>query len=448
MRAERWAIIGGGVLGMLLAHRAAQAGRQVVLFEAAGELGGLASVWQLGDVTWDRHYHVIVPSDSYLRAVLKELDLDDEIRFVQTKVGFHANGRLHSMSTAWEFLRFPPLSLWEKVRLGATIAVGSKLYTWDELDGVPAERWLRKWSGNGVTDRIWIPLLRSKLGELYTQTSAAFIWGSIRRMYAARQTGAKKETFGYVPGGYARILDRFRAHLIAQGVDIRLSHAATQVSPQPAGDVAVGFANGHRASFDRVILAMATPIAARLCPALSPDERDRMTSVKYLGIVCASVLLRRPLAGYYVTNLTDGGSPFTGVIEMTSIVDRATFGGHTLVYLPKYLSADDPELMWSDEQIAATYVAGLRAVYPSVSAEDVIDVKVSREKYVMAIPTLNYGRRLPPTQTTIPGVHLISSAHITTGTLAVNTTFELGERAIKEVLALPRRSGSLASSGS
>jgi uncharacterized protein with NAD-binding domain and iron-sulfur cluster len=54
---QRWAVVGGGLLGMTLAHRLAQQGKAVTLFEGAPHLGGLASAWQLGDVTWDRHYH-------------------------------------------------------------------------------------------------------------------------------------------------------------------------------------------------------------------------------------------------------------------------------------------------------------------------------------------------------------------------------------------------------
>jgi uncharacterized protein with NAD-binding domain and iron-sulfur cluster len=57
---QHWAIIGGGVLGMTLAHRLAQQGERVTLCEAAPQLGGLASAWSLGDVVWDRHYHVTV----------------------------------------------------------------------------------------------------------------------------------------------------------------------------------------------------------------------------------------------------------------------------------------------------------------------------------------------------------------------------------------------------
>ena len=37
---------------------------------------------------------------------------------------------------------------------------------------------------------------------------AAFIWATIARMYAARRSGLKEERFGYVPGGYARVLEK------------------------------------------------------------------------------------------------------------------------------------------------------------------------------------------------------------------------------------------------
>lgn len=40
---KQWGIVGGGLLGLTLAHRLAQAGEKVTVFEAAPELGGLAS---------------------------------------------------------------------------------------------------------------------------------------------------------------------------------------------------------------------------------------------------------------------------------------------------------------------------------------------------------------------------------------------------------------------
>ena len=83
---QSWGIVGGGILGMTLALRLAQQGQKVTLYESAPELGGLASAWQLGDILWDRHYHVTLLSDSHLRSLLSELNLEQEIKWVETKI--------------------------------------------------------------------------------------------------------------------------------------------------------------------------------------------------------------------------------------------------------------------------------------------------------------------------------------------------------------------------
>ncbi len=171
----KYGIIGGGILGMTLAHRLAQAGEQVTLIEAASQLGGLADAWQLGDVTWDRHYHVTLLSDMHWRGVLKELGLDQDMNWVETKTGFYTDGKLYSMSNNFEFLKFPPLGLIDKFRLGGTIFYASKVKDWKALEGIPVADWLRQLSGPRTFEKIWLPLLRAKLGENYTKTSASFI---------------------------------------------------------------------------------------------------------------------------------------------------------------------------------------------------------------------------------------------------------------------------------
>src|ERR1700730_3800259 len=91
MQSQRWGIIGGGVLGMTLALRLRQQGHAVTLFESAEHLGGLASAWQLGDVVWDRHYHVILMSDLHLRNLLTELGLGNELEWATTRTGFYTD---------------------------------------------------------------------------------------------------------------------------------------------------------------------------------------------------------------------------------------------------------------------------------------------------------------------------------------------------------------------
>src|SRR6185369_13627092 len=156
--------------------------------------------------------------DTHLRGLLGELGLEDDLVWKETRTSFYTDGKLYSMSNTLEFLRFPPLGLVDKLRLGFTIFYASKIRNWKRLEKVRVERWLRRWSGRRTFEKIWLPLLRAKLGENYRKASAAFIWAIIARMYAARRTGLKKEMFGYVRGGYARILECFGKRLRQEGV--------------------------------------------------------------------------------------------------------------------------------------------------------------------------------------------------------------------------------------
>jgi protoporphyrinogen oxidase len=436
---EHWGIVGGGFLGMTLAHRLAQHGKRVTLIEGANYLGGLASAWDLGEVVWDRHYHVTLLSDTYLRSLLAELELEKDMEWVETKTGFYTDGKLYSMSNTLEFLSFPPLRMLGKLRLGATIFYASKVKNWQKLEKIAVTDWLRRWSGTQTFEKIWLPLLRAKLGENYKKTSAAFIWACIARMYAARRTGLKKEMFGYVRGGYARVLERFAEVLVKEKVHIKVGQTATKVERASNGHVAVALKNGQREIFDQVVLTTAAPLAARLCPGLSNEEQDRLKSIQYQGIICASLLLKRPLANFYVTNITDAWVPFTAVIEMSALVDRKYFGGNALVYLPKYVTPDDPAFSLSDGEIEERFVQALTRMYPHFQRSDVVCFRVSRVKYVLALSTLNYSDRLPPMTTSVPGVHIINSAHICNGTLNVNETVQLAEKAATTLLALPSR---------
>jgi protoporphyrinogen oxidase len=443
----RWAVVGGGLLGMQLAARLRVAGNAVTLIEAAPHLGGLADAWQLGEVTWDRHYHVLLLSDLRTRALLDSLGLGNDVEWRQTKTGFYTDGRHYSMSNSVEFLRFPPLGLVDKFRLGATIFAASKIKDWKKLEKIPVETWLRKWSGRRTTEKIWLPLLRAKLGENYKHASAAFIWAIIARMYAARKSGLKKEMFGYVKGGYAKVLERFEQKLRDVGVDIQTGRPVKALSPSPLegeglgvrGDIrndsiALQFCDGESDTFDRVAVTAAAPIASKLCPDLTAAEHARLNAIRYQGIVCASLLLKKPLAGFYVTNITDP-APFTAVIETTALVDPATFRGRHLVYLPKYVPPDDPLFAKSDDEIRASFLPALFRMHPHLSADDVLAFRVSRAKHVLAVSTLNYSETVPPVTTSVPGLYLCNSSQIVNGTLNVNETLTLADRSADALLA-------------
>lgn len=472
------AIVGSGFLGMTLALRLAQRGDNVTIFESASEIGGLASAWQIGGVTWDKHYHVTLMSDANTRKIVEELGLGDEFRWVETKTGFYTDGHLFSMSDTMEFLAFPPLGLMDKLRLGATIFYASRVKNWKRLEKITVEKWLTRLSGKKTVEKIWRPLLKAKLGESYRETSAAFIWATIQRMYAARNSGLKKEMFGHVRGGYARVLKRLGEVLTEKGVEIRLNAAIENVEKlasgkfrvataakrrrndaklrilpqktkyaafQSAATIAPGFSGaflaepdlksskvvpfskaGFTDTFDKVILTCPSNVAAKIAPQLTREEKLDLDNIRYQGIVCASLLTKTSLSNFYVTNITDD-VPFTGVIETSAMVDKREFDGNALVYLPKYVAPDDELFEKSDDEIEHMFLKGLEKMYPRFRREDVVDFKVSRVRQVFPLPVLNYSRDLPAMGTSVDGLYVVNSSHIVNGTLNVNETVTLAE---------------------
>lgn len=425
----RCAVVGGGVLGMSLALRLSRDGHDVVLYEAGDELGGLAAPWQLGDVTWDRHYHVTLLSDARTRAMYEAIGIDDtDLHWVETRNGYYGtDGTLRPFSGAIEFLQLPGLSLLDKLRLGATIVVGSRIRSGERMERQTVEAWLRRWSGSSAFESFWTPLLRAKLGDTYPRASAAFIWATIQRLYAARRSGLKKEMFGYVTGGYAAVSQRFAEVFAAEGVEVRLSTPIESIRRADGGglDIAVGGAHGGSVHADRVFVTTSAGIAARLCPDLLEGERRRLEAVEYVGIVCVSLLLDRRLADYYLTYITDPATPFTAVVEMTAFIDPAEVGGHALVYLPKYTTADDPLFSMTDDEVLAEFLPYLEQMYPHFSAGDVRAARTSRVPKVFALPTLRYSESQPSIATSVPGLYLAGSANLPFATLNVDDTLSL-----------------------
>ena len=434
-RGRGWAVIGGGLLGLTMAHRLTQAGERVTIFEAAPELGGLASAWRLGDVVWDRHYHVIMLSDMSLRALLDELGLADELRFDETKTGFFTGEGFYRMATAIDYLKFPALSLIDKVRLAATLFYISRIKDGRALEKVPLAAWLTRISGRRVFEQMWRPLLAAKMGDNYKIASASFIWSYVARIYAARKGGMKREMFGYVPGGYARILGRFGERLAEAGVGIELS-APVEAIERRADGLAVTTPKGTH-TFDRVVVTAAGPHAARMAKGLSADEKERLERHRLPGdhlrlgadrpAACRLLphLHHRRLDSVHRDHRDVGpgrcatrisAAPRSSICRGTSPPTILTGSSTT----PRSRSASSPALPGSIR------TSGRRTSAP---------FRVSRVRQVYAIATLNYSDRLPPMVTSVPGLYIVNSAHIVNGTLAVNETVALADRAAPEVLA-------------
>ena len=433
-KTKTFGIIGGGLMGMSLATKLKEEGFQVTILESAPELGGLTTAWNYREYIWDRFYHVILADDNNTLNLVKYLGLQDELNWQETKTGFFIKGSYHSMSNLIEFIKFPELNLIDKFRLGLTILAGSFISDYDKLETIPVTDWLKKWSGKRTFQKIWLPLLKAKLGDEYKHTSAAFICATIKRLYGARKKGSKTEVFGYVTGGYANILKKYTEKLTEENIQIKTGYQVNDIMKTPTGQLKVTSKKGEDISFDYVISTLPSFLTSSFKELLTEKEGEKLKNIKYLGVVCVSLLVKKQLTDYYVTNITDTHIPFTGVIEMTAIVNKDHFGGNSLIYLPKYTNPSDPLFEMQDEEIINTFIGNLKVMQPSFKEDDILVKKVAKARFVITIPAMGYSKNLPSYKTTVDNFFIVNSSFITDGTLNVNETLKVSNKYLSKIL--------------
>ena len=422
-------IVGGGMMGLATAFYLKKRGINATIFERERDIGGLSRSQEiLPGLHWDRFYHVILTTDTDLLQFVSDIGLSRDVQFRETRTGFYTDGNLYSMSNTLEFLKFKPLSLLDKLRLGYGILYSTKISNWQRLENIHVKTWLIKVFGHRNYEKLWDPLLRSKLGGAKNQASAAFIWATIKRLYGTRQKSSKKEMMGCVRGGYFSILNHLRNHLLESGNTILLNHEITKIIPLDDGRIRLVGNNSKPLDFDRVIATTANPEIIRILPQVFSDFRSRLEGVKYLGVLCVTLLLKKSLTPFYITNITDNSLPFTGLIETSNAMPEEILGDKALIYLPRYLAPGDPFFKKSDDRVLEIFISALKRMFPDFTEDEIVSCKLNRETYVQPLQELRYSEKIPPMKTQIDNLYMVNTSMILNSTLNNNQVIQLAKK--------------------
>ena len=416
---SRIAVVGAGLMGMALARKLAQDGHEVTVFEHADQIGGLNTWHEFGTFTWDRFYHVILPSDKNTLGLVRDLGMESDLQWHRTYTGFYVDEKLHSISSNLEFLKFPLLSLFSKVRLGWTMFYASRVNNWKPLEKLTVEQWLVRVSGRNNYEKLWKPLLLAKLGASHSRVSAVFIWSYIKRMFSARDKSASAEHLGHVAGGYKSILVKLREQVENSGGSVRTSTAVEKIEASPNGRIEI---KSHRnsESFDQVVCTSPVNVLERIIGKELLETSNTDASVEYLGVVCVVLITKKSLSPYYVINVADDTIPFTGVIGMSNVVVPENTGGYHMTYLPQYMLSTDAEMDQSDEYFATRFIDGLVKMFPDFDRESIVDTHVTRAVKVQPLQVLNYSELVPSATTRHDNLFVLNTSQFVNATLNNN----------------------------
>jgi protoporphyrinogen oxidase len=399
-------VLGAGAMGLAAAYQAARSGHTVTVLEAAREAGGMAAHFDLAGLSIERFYHFVCKADEPTFALMRELGIGDRMRWRGTSMGYFTGGALHPWGDPVALLRFPGLSLIEKLRYGLLMFVSTRRDSWPVLEHTSAKDWIERWCGRSVYRKLWAPLFDLKFHEYAGNISASWIWTRIRRVGRSRKSLFQEE-MGYIEGGSQTLVDALMRRIVAEGATVALGKAATKVEVSGGRVVAVQ-AGGERFPCDAVISTVPTPLVSALVPDLPQAERAAFDAILNIGVTCIVLKLRSSVTPHFWVNIVDPEIPFPGIIEFSRLRDPGT--GETVVYIPYYMPVTNPTWDRPDAVFVAEAMIGLSRINPRLTQSDLVASHVGRLRHAQPVCPPGFLRRMPRVQTGIAGLQIADTS--------------------------------------
>lgn len=422
-------IIGGGVAGLAAAYRLTQGGHQVALYEAGSTLGGLVRTFEVEGGRLESFYHHLFTTDTTIIGLIDELGLGDRLVWRDSKVGFYHGGRIYDFVTPLDLLRFTPVSLLDRVRLGLAGLWLRRQKNWRRYEPITAKEWIIRYVGRRNYDVVWGPLLRGKFGAAHDQVGMVWFWGKIFLRFASRRGGPRqREQLGYLMGSFGAMIDELERRIRAAGGVVETDRPVERVLVEGGRAVGLQAAGGEQVACDAVIAAVSSDALLKLVPPLPAEYERRLGSVQWQSTLCLILTLRHSLSRIYWLNISDPEIPFIAAIEHTNFIEREHYGGHHLLYLSNYLEPDSPLLQMDIDELCELYLPHLRRLNPDFSPDWIEGRWLFQGSAAQPIITTHYSQKIPDHRTPIPGLYLANMAQIYPEDRGQNYSIRMGEQ--------------------
>ena len=281
---KKIAIIGAGVMGLSAAYHLLKKDYDVDIYEAAKEPGGMAAHFDFDGLSIERFYHFICKTDYDTFELLEELNIQDELKWKETSMGYFMNNQVNKWGDPISLLKFPKIGIITKIRYGLLAFISTKIKRWDSLENLSAEKWLKKWVGAKGYDILWKKLMELKFHEHSGNISAKWLWTRIKRTGASRKSIFQEE-LGYISGGSETLVNTLVNQIENMGGNIFYSSPPKKIF-SVSGKVTGLQVMNKKIDYDNIISTVPTPYIESFVSCLNSDEMNGYKSIKNIGVVC------------------------------------------------------------------------------------------------------------------------------------------------------------------
>ncbi len=441
---KRIAIIGAGMAGLAAAYDLNLAGHQVVVYEAAPGVGGLAAGFKAPHWDWtlERFYHHWFASDKHMLGLIEELGWSDQVLFPRPYTVIYFEGKFYpfdSITSNMPKFLLRHYSLIDVARFGLAGVYLRFSSNWKPLEGHTAADWTRRYFGQRIYELFWRPMLVGKFGEDNANTvNMAWLWARLH---------SRTTRLGTFVGGFQAFMDKLADLLRSRGVEIRLGTAVTGIRRAGAlglksqsdtesllqqtgrdGQLMVETSSGSEV-YDAVISTSSPALMAQLAPDLPESYSASLKALKSMGAVVLVITLDRQLTQYYWHNLPkEAGFPFLALVEHTNYMDSEHYGGDHILYCGDYLNPDHEYFSLSKEDLLERFLPALKRFNPDFDRSWVKDTWLWKTAYAQPVPPVNHSQNIPPLRTPLPGLYFASMSQVYPWDRGTNFAVEIGRR--------------------
>jgi|Deesub1362A_J573_1020465.scaffolds.fasta_scaffold00104_3 protoporphyrinogen oxidase len=375
------AIIGAGLTGLSAANELKEFA-DVRVFERS-EKGGLASSYfnKKRGYWIEKFYHHCFREDDVLLKKIKELKLTSKLVWKVAKIGFASDGKIFPLNTPFEILKYPHMSLIEKIKL-AKFTLNAKKKKYINYDEIGVVDGIKKELGNDLFEDFFLPLLRSKFGDHYSEISYSWLLARVAIRSNRKYSG---EELGYLRNGFQQLIE-------GMSYGIEIIHERPSIEKRGNGFIV------DKNEFDAVIFTAPLPeLDGSLASAAGlPD-------IKYQSSVCALLGADEGLTDdIYWTNLKDRAL-FGAIIEHTHFMSHNDYG-EDVIYLASYSTPDGWLFNTPEKELEKLYIKDLERY--GFKKECLNWIKIFKAKYSGPLYEKGYLRKITPYRTKLKGFYV------------------------------------------
>ena len=374
-------IIGGGPLGLGIAHELLKNGIPSIILEAGPGLLGLAATFERGEVNVEKFYHFFYKNDHFMSLEwLREYsDTEPKIDWQDITTDSVVSGARYNFDSILTIIR---LSGRHVLSAGLTFVTLMFKEPNANLDSQSAEVWARKVFGPKLAEGVWLPLLAQKFGSRSKDVSALWLATRIKRHLSTKGKGIGRSRFGYLVDTYAPYVERFCSKLRSSGGNVVLGEPVSTLKFDKGKICKIITTNREIEVSDAVVFS-SVPLAN--LRALMPDTNPIPLLDKFVNVSCVVcvLFLKKPLSSHYWTTVSDDSYPFAAIIQQNRLHAKSA---EEIVYLSRYCESSDPLMSADDSALISEWLEAVKQIFPDFEFVDVLGAKVVRANNAAPVP--------------------------------------------------------------